>query len=97
MKESLAARYVDFLEGIARKARAITVDRVARVTTLFALGLGVALLVLLALVLACIAIFRLLAAALGVTAAYAVLGGLFLAAGRFFWTKRVPADEEPDA
>ena len=96
MKESQAARFADLLEGIAGKARALTVDRMARGITLTALGLGAASLVLVALVLAGIGIFRLLAAGLGATAAYAVLGGLFVAAGWFFWRKRVHVVEEPN-
>lgn len=95
MKESQASRFADLLEGIARKARELTVDRLARGITLTALGLGAASLVLVALVLACIGVFRLLAAGLGATSAYAVLGGLSLAIGWLFWRKRVHVSEEP--
>lgn len=95
MKESQAARFAYFLEGIARRARALTVDRLARGITLTALGLGAASLVLLALVLASIGIFRLVAAGLGATAAFAGLGGMFLATGWFFWRKRTHVAEEP--
>lgn len=95
MKESQASRYADLLEGIARRVRALTVDRIARGVTLTALGLGAASLLLVALVLAGIGVFRLLAAGLGATAAYAALGGLFVAAGWFFWRKRVHVVEEP--
>ena len=88
MKESQAARFADLIEGIAGKARALTVDRLAGAITLTALGLGAALLTLAAVVFICVALFRLLAAGVGVTAAYAVFGGLFLAAGWLFWRKR---------
>lgn len=94
MTENLAARFADLLEGVARKARALTVDRLARGITLTALGLGAAWLVLVALVLAGVGIFRLLVAGLGATASYAVLGGLFLAAGWLFWRKRAHVSEE---
>jgi len=97
VKESQASRFADLLEGIARKARALTVDRLARGITLTALGLGAAALILVAFVLACVGIFRLLTVGLGATAAYAVLGGLSLAAGWFFWRKRVHIAEEPHA
>ena len=85
------------MEGIAGKARALAVERPARVITITALGLGVALLVIVTLIFLCVALFRLLAAGLGVTAAYAVFGGLFLAAGWFCWRKRNHVAEAPDA
>lgn len=94
--ESQAARFADLVEGIAAKARAISVDRLARAITLTALGLGAALLVLVALVLACVGLFRLLAIGVGATAAYAIFGGLFLAAGWLSWRKRRHVAEEPN-
>lgn len=98
MKESQAARFADLIEGIAGKARALSVDRLARAITLAALGLGAALLVLVALIFACLALFRLLAVGVGVgvTAAYAIFGGLFLAAGWLSWRKRSYVPEEPN-
>ena len=96
MNQSRAVRFADLIEGIARRARALTVDRLGRAITLTALGMGVALLVFVALVLICIGLFRLLATGLGATAAYAILGGLFLAAGWLFWRRRIHLPEEPD-
>lgn len=81
MKESQAARFADLLEGAAARARALTVDRLARGITLAALGLGAAALAAAALAFLFAALFRLLAAGVGATAAYAVLGALFTAAG----------------
>ena len=94
--ESQAARFADLVEGIAAKARAMSVDRLARAITLTALGLGAILLVLVALVLACVGLFRLLAIGVGTAAAYAIFGGLFLAAGWLSWRKRRHVAEEPN-
>ncbi len=88
MKESQAARFADLMEGIAEKARALTVDRLARAVTLTALGLGAAVLAVAALFFLFVALFRLLAIGVGATAAYAVLGGLCLAAGWMVWRRR---------
>ena len=97
MDQSYSARFADLVEGIARRVRAITVERLATAVTFTALGVGVAVLVVAALVLACIGIFRLLAIGVGATGAYATFGGLFLAAGWLTWRKRAPAPEEPSA
>lgn len=95
MDQSYSARFADLVEGIARRVRALTVERLATAVTFTALGMGVALLVVAALVLACIGIFRLLAVGVGATGAYAILGGLFLGTGWLTWRKRAPAPEEP--
>lgn len=81
MKESQAARFADLLEGAAARARALTVDRLARGITGVALGIGAAALAAAALIFLFTAVFRLLAEGVGATAAYAVLGALFMAAG----------------
>ena len=97
MDQSYSARFADLVEGIARKVRAITVERLATAVTFTALGMGVAMLVVAALLLACIGIFRLLAVGVGATGAYAISGGLFLGAGWLIWRKRAPGPEEPCA
>ena len=97
MNQSYSARFADLVEGIARRARAISVERLATAVTFTALGLGVALLALAALVLTCVGIFRLLAVGVGATGAYAIFGGLFLGAGWFTWRRRAPVPEEPNA
>ncbi|MDE0167900.1 MAG: hypothetical protein OXS29_00040 [bacterium] len=94
MNQSYSARFADLVEGIARRVRALTVERLATAITFTALGMGVVLLIVAALVLACMGIFRLLAVGVGTTAAYAILGGLFLVAGWLTWRRRTPAPEE---
>ena len=92
--ENFSVRFADFLEGVAEKARALTVDRLGKAITLTALGIGAAVLGLIALIFLIVAIFRLLAIPVGATGAYAILGGLFLIAGWFLWRKRnqIPED-----
>ena len=97
VNESYSARFADLLEGIARRVRAVTVERLATAITFTALGVGVVLLLLAGLVLACVGIFRLLAIGVGTAGAYAIFGGLFLGAGWLIWRGRAPAPEEPSA
>lgn len=92
--ENFAARFADFLEGIAAKARSLTVDRLGKAITLTAIGIGAAVLGLVALIFLIVALFRLLAAGVGETGAYAILGGLFLIAGWFLWRKRNETPED---
>ena len=94
VNQSYSARFADLVEGIARRARALTVERLATAITFTALGVGVVLLLLAAFVLACVAIFRLLAIGVGATGAYAILGGLFLLSGWLIWRRRAPTREE---
>lgn len=96
MKESYAARFADLLEGIATRVRSLTVERLDRGITLAAFGMAAVMLILAALVLISVALFRLLAMATGATGAYAAFGGLFLAAGWLSWRKgRNVPDEQP--
>lgn len=96
MKESQAARYADLLEGIVGKARALTVERLAKGITVTALGLGAAVVILVAFVLAAIGLFRLVAIWVGATGAYAIFGALSIVAGWFSWRRRIHAPEESD-
>lgn len=92
--ENFSARFADFLEDIATRARALTVDRLAKVITLTAAGIGAGVLAVVALTFLGIGIFKLLATGVGETLAFAILGGLFLIAGWFVWRKRnqIPED-----
>jgi len=86
--ENFAVRFADLLENVSQRVRAMTVDRLSKVITLIGIGLGAALLGFVALVFILVALFRLLSIPLGVTAAYAVFGGLFLLAGVLVWRMR---------
>lgn len=92
--ENFSARFADVLEDIAQRARALTVDRLAKGITIAALGLGALVLAFAALLFLGIGLFRLIAVGVGETAAYAIVGGLFLIAGMFLWRKRNRIPEE---
>ena len=92
--ENFSVRLADFLEGIAQKARELTVDRLAKGITMAAVGMGVMVLALLALTFLSVALFRLIALGVGETLAYTILGGLFLVVGWFVWRKRNRVSEE---
>ena len=94
VKESYAARFADLLEGVAARARSLTVDRIDRGIVLATFGMAAAALILAALIMVSVALFRLLAVATGVTGAYAVFGTLFLAAGWWSWRKSRQVVEE---
>ncbi len=61
-----------------------------------ALGMVAATLGMLAVLFLIIGLFRLLSSLIGVTPAYAVLGGIFLAAGVFLWVKRTKAPKDSE-
>ena len=92
--DDFPVRLADFLEGIASKVRALTVDRVAHWTKMGALGMVAASLGFLAVLFLLIGLFRLLSSLIGVTPSYAVIGGIFLVAGAFLWVKRTQPPKE---
>ena len=92
--ENFSVRFADFLEDLAQKARALAVDRLAKGITMAAIGIGAAVLALVALIFLGLGLFRLLAIGVGETWAYAILGKLFLIAGAFFWRKRNMISED---
>jgi hypothetical protein len=92
--DDFPVKLADLLEGVAGKARALTVDRVAHWTKMAALGMVAASLGFLALLFLLIGLFRLLSSVIGVTPSYAVLGGIFLIAGVFLWVKRTKPPKE---
>ena len=69
-------------------------DRPLRAIDSIALGFGAALLILVAVSFLAVALFRLLAIGVGATAAFAIFGAAFLAAGWWVWRKR---DKAPGA
>ena len=86
--ENFSVRFADFLEDLTQNARALTVDRLAKGITMAAIGIGAVVLALIALIFLGVGLLRLLAIGVGATWAYAILGGLFLIVGSFFWRKR---------
>lgn len=87
--EDFPARFADLLESVATKARALTVDRAARVITMAALALPVAVLAVLGIVYLFLTIHGALAIPLGSAGASGVMGGLFVVAGALLWRKRI--------
>jgi hypothetical protein len=88
--DDFPTKIADFLESIAHKIRAMTVDRVRGAAKWTALGLILAVLGILLVLFLFIGIFRILGELIGVKTAYAALGGLFVLVGAFLWSKRVP-------
>ena len=86
--EEYASRFADFLEEIALKIRALTVDRISRYVTLGGLGIMVATLGLTTLIFLLWAIFGALEIPLTTAGAFAVLGVVFVAAGAILWFMR---------
>jgi len=95
--ENFATRFADFLEDLATRARAMTVDRLTKVITYIGIGIGVALLGLVATIFLLVALFRFVAYWIGTTGAYAALGGLFVVLGVFVWRKRNQTPEDSHA
>ena len=83
-----ATKLADFLESIAVKARALTVDRANRAIVIAGLGLPITVLVLLAVVFLFMTIHGALAVPLGDAAAFGIMAGLFAAAGALVWGRR---------
>ena len=90
---------VDTLERVVSVLRDKTVVPAEKATRALVYGLLVAFLVMTALVMLALALFRGLVVLTGdVWLAYLVLGGIFVIAGGFLWTRRSrsPRDEDAD-
>ncbi|MEN8233416.1 MAG: hypothetical protein ABFR89_00655 [Actinomycetota bacterium] len=87
------AKIADFLEQIATRIRALTVDRVSVAITWTAIGLVVATLFFLVVIWLLVGFFRALGTLIGQELGYVVVGGILLIAGVFVWVKRHPKDE----
>lgn len=92
MMDDFPARLSSFLEDIASRARAMTVDRAAKAVRMTTLGLIAAAFGLMALIFLLLTIYQALEIPLGEWGAYAVLAGLFLLVGAFMWGKRTRID-----
>ena len=86
--EEYASRFADFLEEIALRIRALTVDRISRYVTLGGLGIIVVTLALTTLIFLLWAIFGALEIPLTTAGAFAVLGVVFVVAGAILWFMR---------
>jgi hypothetical protein len=84
----LATQFADFLEDIATKVRAMTVDRIARFIKLTGLGIMAAVLGLTALIFLIWSLFGALEIPLTTAGAFAVFGVLLAVGGGFLWFTR---------
>ncbi len=95
--DQFADKFADFLESQAQRVRELTVDRVDRYIVVAVLGIISAMLLLIAVTILCIGLFRILANYVTVEGAYAIFGGLFIVAGAFAWTKRKTEQDSENA
>lgn len=90
--DDFPAKLASFLEDIAGKARALTVDRAAKVVRVTSLGIMAAAFGLMAVVFLFLTVYGALEIPLGAWGAFAVLAGLFALVGAFMWGKRTRID-----
>ncbi len=86
--DDFPTRFADFLESVAVKIRAMTVDRVARGVRLSALGMVAATLGIMAVVFLLLTVYGALAIPLGPDGAFAVLGLVLIVGGTIMWRRR---------
>jgi len=94
--EDFPTRIADFLESIATRIRALTVDRLASVIKYVALGLVAATLVAIAFIFLLVGIFRIVEELVfkacdctqAMEISYGAVGGLFLIVGALLWSRR---------
>ena len=86
--QELATRFADFLEEIATRVRAMTVDRLARFIRLTGLGIIVAALGLTAVIFLIWTLFGALEIPLTTAGAFAVFGVILAVGGGFLWFTR---------
>lgn len=93
--DDFPARVADALEGIAQKARSLTVGRAETIAKWGALGILLFTLALLAIIFLFIGTARLLGETVGnQELGYAIIGGLFLGGALLLWRMRGSKDEE---
>jgi len=86
--QDYAARFADFLEQLATRVRAMTVDRIARVIKVTGMGILAAALGLTAVIFLVWTIFGALEIPLTTAGAFAVFGVVLAVVGGIFWFKR---------
>jgi hypothetical protein len=91
--QDYAARFADLLEQVARKVRAMTVDRVSRVIKVTGLGILAATLALTAVVFLVWTIFGALEIPLSTAGAFAVFGAVLAVVGGILWFQRSRNDK----
>lgn len=103
--EDFPTRIADFLESLATRIRALTVDRLARVITFVTLGLVAMTLVMVAFIFFLVGLFRILEELLfkacdcsqAMEISYGIVGGLFLLIGVLLWSRRTRTKTEETA
>ena len=88
--DDFPTQIADLLVQTAARVRAMTVDRIAGYTKWAAVGLVVAMLAFVLVVFLLIGLFRWLGELIGVEAAFALVGGLFVIVGMFLWRQKNP-------
>lgn len=88
--DDFPTQIADFLVETAARVRAMTVDRVAGYAKWAAVGLVVAMIVFVLVVFLLVGLFRWLGELIGVEAAFALVGGLFVVVGMFLWRQKNP-------
>ncbi len=92
--DDFPTRIADLLESVAARVRAMTVDRIAKAVRWLAAAPLLLVLGVVGLIFLLIGLARIAGELVGVRLAYAILGGLLLAAAVFLWSKRNPKSEE---
>lgn len=87
-----AARFADFLEQVATRIRALTVDRISHAIKLTGLGILAGVLALTAVVFLVWTIFGALEIPLTTAGAFAVFGVVLAVGGGIMWFKRSRSD-----
>jgi zinc transporter ZupT len=83
----------EFLEELAVKIRSMTVDRAENAVTWTALGIMLAIILLLGIIWLLVGFFRAFGALVGQEVAYAITGGILIVVGALLWMRRFPADD----
>lgn len=91
--DDFPVKLAGFLEEVAGRIRALTVDRAAKAIRLSTLGVVAASFAFMAVVFLSLTVYQALEIPLQSWGAYAVLMGLFVVAGVFMWVKR---SKDPD-
>lgn len=86
--QEYAVKFAEFLEQVALKVRAMTIDRVSRLIKVSGLGILVGTLGFAALIFLVWALFGALEIPLTTAGAFAVFGGLLVGVGGFLWFSR---------